>query len=53
MLVILYTASAVMWWRHLVGACVLYRMGAEIPLGECYGIVVLCAARVIGENTKI
>ena len=32
-LVIVYTASAVVWWRHLVDTCVLYRMGREIPLG--------------------
>ena len=33
MLVIVYTASAVVWWRHLADACVLKRMGGEIPLG--------------------
>ena len=53
MLVIVYTASAVVWWRHLVDACVLKKMGRDIPLGYIQHRGFFCARLALyARNTK-
>ena len=52
MLIIVYTASAVVWWRPLADECVLKRMGREIPLGYSQHRGFCARLALYARNTK-